>query len=210
MSGLHDVLVVTSASVVWFAILTVPRWLITSIHRGRLWALRDHLYDEMRHGKFAGHEAQASALITSAEHAVLAVPFFTPWNIRRFSKLVNAMPAEQRRKQIEEIRLELEGSPLLKLYHERLHTVLSQQLLTGSWTGLVITFGALARALAVRFVRIGDKASQDISDDTVSVPMRHVNVEVKKGSALAEHVLHADEYLPFVPRDDHDDMAACV
>lgn len=210
MNQMHDIFVVTSAGIVWFAILTLPRWLVTSLHRGRLWKLRDQLYDDMRHGAFPGHEAQALKIVTLAEHAILAVPFFTPWNVRRFSKLIGTISPEDRRLWAEKVRLDLQDVPSLEFYRDRIHTMLSQQLLTGSWIGLLMTAGALARALTHKTIRRRREPRPDITDETVSVPLRHMKVEVKRSSALGEQVLNPHDYLPLVLGDDHDEVLTAV
>lgn len=209
MNPFHAVWAVAWAGVVWVAIFTIPRWLFTSITRGRLWQLRDRIYDENRRGDFVGHEAEAGELIRLVEHAIVAIPFLTLGNVRRFGRLLDAMPADERPHRIDP---DMGGSLQLVERREHLHHLLRQQLLAGSWGGIVLTAGALGSELAKRMIgrRPRHTGNEPDDDEAVSVSFKVVRVEVKKGTSLADHVLHADEYLPLVVGDDHDDVLTAV
>ncbi|MGI8806471.1 MAG: hypothetical protein ACR2KK_01195 [Acidimicrobiales bacterium] len=188
----------------------MPRWLITSIHRGRLWELRDQIYDEVRLGCFGGEEERARSLIAFTEQAIVAVPYFTPGNLRRTSKHLNALSDADRRKALRRARWLEGGSPRLLGHRERLHRILNQQLLTGSWRGILITVRALGTELVVRFVGTILRGRPRQTDDVVSVSFRAVKVEVRRGSPLAQQVLCPEKYLPFVGGNDHADVLTSV
>lgn len=126
------VLLVLATAAVFYAVLTLPQWFATSMNRGALWALRDHVYDARRVGDLPRDPAVA-ARIEMIEAAIDVLPTLTPTRIPRVARsapLIADPSPDWMTAGETEMRLVLVDSEFVR--------ILSRHLVTGSWPGVAI------------------------------------------------------------------------
>lgn len=206
MRGFHAVWLMLSAGLVWAAIVTLPRWLFTSINRGRLWELRDRIYDETRAGTFEGHEEQARFVIGFVERLIIVTPSLTPRNVRLVSRTLRALPAEERRRRVERIEALLTAAPSRLIEHrERALELLNYQIFMGSWNGLRVAVQVIGAAGVRRCIHGGPAPTPAAEHPPVSYKVRRL---MSQGPATTNDVAFPDAYVELAISDDHDVLCA--
>lgn len=152
MSKLNLLVVCLSLSACWLSVVLGPRWLFTSMNRGRLWELRDKVVDQRRYGHLP-RSREVDMLIGDIERGIVLTSFITPLNVWRISRararivssgLEDASAMHDRRP--------LSGGSLQDCQrydsaYDKLDRLLVRQLFTGSWQGLLLTVWLLLRAI---------------------------------------------------------------
>ena len=145
--GMSVVLIVFSA-----AIVSMPRWCARSLHRHRMWALRDALIDDILAGRLAGKDEAVQELRQVMEF-IIHDHHLSTIDLRVFAWAERkASPAT--RKALKENAqwssidgLPLETKILIKHYREKFEVLTVGLFMLGSWTGLLAILGSIPKAI---------------------------------------------------------------
>jgi hypothetical protein len=145
--------------VAFYAVITLPSWLLTSINRGSLWRLRDNLFDARRHGDLPDSKCVAE-LLELMERMIVVTGHASAlqlwWARRRL-----AWDEEQFYPPLSPDDLAADAARTFMRYQHDLVHIVMRQYMTGSWSGLLLV--APRHLGELRHV-IFDKAHHDWRD----------------------------------------------
>lgn len=215
---LYIIWIVASLVIVWYAVLTLPRWLFTSLNRGCMWQLRDQVFSEYRRGLFPRNN-DAEDFLKEIERAIVSAQWLTPVNLQRAASMFHRLPEPERHALLHPSGSQPTATDPLYLYKKRLHNLVTRQVMTGSWNGM-IWFLALALRGKVRLTLSRDadgdldhenqksgahrRPGSPASAHDLLEPVRGMAVEVDPDSRVGEPLRHAEGYLALAGNDDED------
>ena len=147
------------------AFITLPRWLMRSLHRHRLWRFRDHVALEILDGTLPSHPA-SWALLNSIEASIECdhrISVLRVWLFRPTYRRLSSEARERVLRRFEPALGTLTGGErkLISDRRERLSVLRTGSALLGSWIGLALVILALPRVVpqVVADVRSARRAS---------------------------------------------------
>lgn len=155
-----DVLIVlalaTLALAFFYVLVTIPRWLFRSLHRYRLWRIRDCLVDDVIDGQLPADHPAVGELLEQIDHAVTRIDRYTVWDGLILSTLEHrlsddaqaALSQHERESSADDLTREQQA---LLLAHRGSFTVaVAATLLLGSWLGVVLVAARVPAVLLQR------------------------------------------------------------
>lgn len=115
------------------AVVSMPRWLFSSINRGYMWGLRDDIFDAQGVTLPARSEAVES-LVEQLENLIMTFPGPTPLQLRWWIKRVSPEAMWTHREPTDLSSTETEA---FRQFEHRMECIVIRQFLTGSWGALV-------------------------------------------------------------------------
>jgi hypothetical protein len=148
---------------VFVAFFRLPRWCTRSLHRHRIWALRDRVVDDVIDGRLSAEHRAVRDLLRSLDHAAHSCSEMTMLGMYVYQRVMRSNREAARLQRMEQAKarscagLPDEQRELVGKYRENLVTLLSGTLLLGSWFGLlhVVAFLPWALIAEVREARRG-------------------------------------------------------
>lgn len=136
---------------VWIAILRMPYWFARSLHRHRMWRLRDAVADDMIDGRLPKDHPAVRELLRRTELAIselqsiTAVTFYVFARVRRRSD--RGVFDRMRAKRASLDGLTGEQRARLEAHHECLSYLCASTVLTGTWVGIATILRFLIPAM---------------------------------------------------------------
>lgn len=165
------------------AFITLPRWLMRSLHRHRLWRFRDHVAFEILDGTLPSHAA-SWALLNSIEASIECdhrISVLRVWLFRPTYKRLSSEARERVLRRFEPALGTLTGGErkLISDRRERLSVLRTGSALLGSWIGLALVLSALPRVVpqVVADVRSARRASPPADSSPSTVPQAVFKIE---------------------------------
>ena len=158
MATVEVIALILVSLVLYGALLRAPRWFSGSIHRHRLWRLRDEIADDMIDGVLPAEHDAVRALLTRAESTIRftsehhIVEFYAWYSVWR--KVDAAAKLSLRPEPVQLTGLSTDEQQLVERYRDRLATLSTSSLLLSSWIGI---------ASILRFVPVAIKYRRDRS-----------------------------------------------
>lgn len=136
-----------------YAVITVPRWLFTSLNRGCMWELRDDISLAWINGDLP-REEPTQQLVRRVEKGIGFAHLLSPPSLRRIQALIDHVgwTDDAELASLDDLRRVVEAWPKDQLdryqaYVARFEFLLRRQYFTGSWAGVVRTLWFGGRAL---------------------------------------------------------------
>lgn len=155
------------------AVVTLPRWCIRSLHRHRLWRLRDRIADDMIEGVLPKDHPAVVDLLGRTEMALFRYSDFTLLNVtimamlhirssRSVQREILAIGAECSTAGLSEHQTEL-----VRGYRAERLNLLAGSVLTGSWLGMAFVVSELPRVAKKVMVDGVVAVARTATDDAV-------------------------------------------
>lgn len=157
------------------SLITLPRWCVRSLHRHRLWRLRDQVVDSVLAGCLPANHPAVKYLISELERAIRHCHRMSLLKLRGFILL------RRRLSRAAETQLRSRSAPpslaglgeaekmLLKEYRQAEATLLAGNLLLGSWLGVYLV---LRRLPAAATRSAGARQAMTMAADEVTTKTR--------------------------------------
>jgi hypothetical protein len=153
MGNVFPLVLGVTAVVMFEAIIKAPRWFARSLHRHRLWHLRDAIVDDILGGVLSPHPA-VFAFLDKVETVIENADRFTYLDIALFGRLRAGLSPQARGLSDAKADRGEDWPPLsrddkicLAAYEGRFDLLLSGLVLIGSWSGVFKVLSLLPSAL---------------------------------------------------------------
>lgn len=136
----------------WVVMLRAPRWFSFSIHRHRLWRLRDQIADDMICGRLPKSDARVRDLLDRAEDTIaitsrmhMAEVYAMWWATRNVDSEVSDALFKRHESSVEDLPSDVREG--IERYRQRLELLMVSSVLLGSWIGILTTLRFLVPAI---------------------------------------------------------------
>ena len=174
------------------ALVTVPRWFLRSLHRYRLWRVRDCLVDDVREGNPPADHPAVIELLSDIHFSIETIDRLSMWDMLIFgSRISKLSPAARRRRDRETDLCSLEGlskneRALLLAHRGSMSIAVASTLLLGSWLGAALVLWQLPKVLWAR-------RRQGLDVDPAQARTTH---DVAQQLSLLDHELTVEDVRP--------------
>lgn len=148
-------------AVLFFAVLALPRWCTRSLHRHRLWRLRDRIADDILDGVLPREHPAVMDLLDRTETVLAHHGELTLLNTYLLSHLFGRVPESARRyitqcgQELSTGGLTAEQAQKVRDYRQERLVLLTGSVLTGSWLGIFTLMLAMPKLLIDQIKRDG-------------------------------------------------------
>jgi hypothetical protein len=185
----------------WAGCVFGPRWFARSLHRHRMWALRDALVDDVIYGRLPRDHDAVRQLVKNMDTTLRLGLDFTLSDALIFSRQLRKIEPSAQRFLMED-KCPLDGltsqqRALIKKYNENFGLLIVGLLLLGSWFGLICVAGVFLVLAAQRIARQWRSASLGALKGFVGLTAQQATDRVAD-SSVGQVV---SKTLPVLPRD---------
>jgi hypothetical protein len=186
----------------WAACVLGPRWFARSLHRHRMWQLRDDLVDDVIVGRLPRDHEAVRHLIKKMDTTLRFGPNVTLSDVlifnRHFARVSQSARRFVRRPQCPLDGLTTDQRSSVKKYEREFDLLLVGLLLLGSWLGLIAVIGVFLSLAVRRIAKLWRRPLSLASLQRVVGSIARQATDKAADSPIGQRV---SETLPVLPRD---------